>query len=70
MTSINSARRLAWALGLGSAALCVFMAGFSVALGLTVQLLTLALGYLFGVLMGVGRTTHGNKLRSGIAWAR
>lgn len=62
-------RSLAWALGLIGAAACVFGAGFHVALGLADQPVTLVLGCLFGVLMGIlGALVAAREPRNSIGW--
>lgn len=62
-------RTLAWVLGLTGAAVCVFGAGLHVALGLADQPITLLLGCLFGVLMGVlGAMVAAREPRNSIGW--
>lgn len=62
-------RPLAWTLGLTGAATCVVAAGFHVALGLADQPITLILGSLFGVLMGVlGALIAAREPRNSIGW--
>lgn len=62
-------RQLSWAVGLLGAAACVFAAGFHIAVGLAEQPITLIVGCLFGVLMGVlGALVAARDPRNPIGW--
>ncbi|HEV2218178.1 MAG TPA: hypothetical protein VGV88_11460 [Candidatus Dormibacteraeota bacterium] len=62
-------RYLAWAVGIIGAALCAFAAGFHFAVGLADQPITLILGCLFGVLMGLlGAVVAAREPRNSIGW--
>lgn len=65
----QTARSLAWAVGLAGALACVVAGTFNAVLGLSDQLVTLILGSLFGVLMGVlGALIATREPRNSIGW--
>ena len=61
--------KVAWSLGVAGAVSCAAAAGFSIALGITDQVVTLLIGSSFGVLMGVlGALIASRQPHNSIGW--
>ena len=61
--------KVAWTLGIAGAVSCASAAAFSIALGITDQVVTLLIGSTFGVLMGVlGALIASRQPRNSIGW--